>query len=60
MNKIKFNVKDVISVQNRENDLWETSTKLEDHNEYVAAANRLLGALEMFWNSAEMEEKSIE
>lgn len=68
MTTFEFDASQVIAIQNRASDLWDTSTKPEDHDEYVAVANRLLGALEMFWGSAKvveheefnMEEKKIE
>ena len=36
---------EMISLQNRMNDLWETDTRPRAHGEYIAAANRLIGAL---------------
>lgn len=45
----EFTDEEVIALQNRANDVWNTSVKIEDHDEYVAVVNRLLGALEMFW-----------
>lgn len=51
----KFKDEDVVALQNRASDLWEEPTRKSNHNEYIAAANRLLGALEMFWHSAEVE-----
>lgn len=57
MKTMKFDVKAIVSVQNRANDLWEASTDPKDHEEYVAAANRLLGALETFWAMGVIDEK---
>lgn len=36
---------EMVSLQNRMNDLWETDTRPRAHDEYIAAANRLIGAL---------------
>lgn len=49
--KQEFKADKIVALQNRASDLWEASTKPEDHEEYIAIANRLLGALEMFWSS---------
>lgn len=57
MKTMKFDVKAIVSVQNRANDLWEASTDPKNHEEYVAAANRLLGALETFWAMGVIDEK---
>ena len=55
----KFKDEDIVALQNRASDLWEESPAKANHAEYIATANRLLGALEMFWHSAEVE-KDVE
>ena len=36
---------EVVKLQNRMNDLWECDTRLRNHGDYVATANRLIGTL---------------
>lgn len=49
---VSFSDEMVVALQNRASDLWEEDTDVKNHDDFVAAAHRLLGALEMFWHSS--------